>query len=82
MDTMQVKEQTGQKFFVDIEGTEYEWPQSTITTQQIRELGHIPADQQIIQESPDGTEHTLAENETIEIKPGHRIGRAPKYRRG
>lgn len=68
--------------FIDIEGREYEWDKSTITVPEIRSLGNIPADQPIVQEAPDGTERTLVENEVVELKPGHRHGRAPKYKRG
>lgn len=72
----------GQKFFVNVEDTEYPWDKNTITVPDIRNLGKIPADQQIIEEAPDGTERTLAESEIVTLKPGHRLGRAPKYRRG
>ncbi len=79
---VRVETHRGQKFFVNIEGIEYEWDKDTITTQEIRNLGGLPADLPIIQESPDGTERTLAEGETITLQPGHRHGRAAKYRRG
>lgn len=75
-------EHAGQKFFVNIEGTEYEWDKNTITTQEIRALGNLPSDLPVIEENPDGTERTLGENDTITLKPGHRYGRAPKYKRG
>jgi len=75
-------EHAGKKFFINIEDREYAWDQETITVQEIRALGNIPADQQIIQEGPDGTERTLEENEIITIQPGHRHGRGAKYRRG
>lgn len=75
-------EQEGKKFFINIEGTEYPWHKETITTQEIRSLGNLPSDMPVIQESPDGTERTLEEGETITLKPGHRHGRASKYRRG
>lgn len=75
-------EDAGKKFFVNIEGTEYPWDRETITVPEIRQLGSIPADQSIVQESPDGTERTLAEGESIELKPGHRLGRTAKYKRG
>jgi hypothetical protein len=32
-------EQAGQKFFVNLEGTEYEWDRETITVSEILELG-------------------------------------------
>jgi hypothetical protein len=72
----------GKKFFVNIEGHEYEWDQPTINVTQIRTLGSLPADQPVVCEDEEGRERTLAENEVIAIKPGHRHGRAPKYKRG
>lgn len=74
--------QEGKKFFVNIEGTEYLWDKNTITIDEIRQLGNIPVDQQIVVENPDGTEQQLTDSTIIEIKPGHRFGRAPKYKRG
>ncbi|MBI4167594.1 MAG: multiubiquitin domain-containing protein [Candidatus Aenigmarchaeota archaeon] len=75
-------QKAGKKFFVNIEGKEYPWERETITTQEIRILGDLPAELPVIQESPDGTERTLAEDEVIVIQPGHRHGRASKYKRG
>lgn len=75
-------ERAGQKFYVNVEGTEFPWDRDTITTQEIRVLGHLPGDQPVIEERPDGTERTLEESETISLQPGHRFGRAPRYRRG
>lgn len=71
----------GKKFYVDIEG-EYPWERDTITTAEIRTLGNLPANLPVVEEFPDGTERTLGENETVELKPGHRYGRAPKFKRG
>lgn len=75
-------DQAGKKFFVNIEGTEYDWDRDTITVKEIRDLGKLPSDQPVVEEQPDGTERTLAEDAVIELKPGHRLGRAPKYKRG
>jgi len=72
----------GKKYFVTIEGKEYPWEKETITTTEIRTLGNLPTDMPVVEEFPDGTEKTLAENETIELKPGHGFGRAPKFKRG
>lgn len=72
----------GQKYYVTIEGTEYEWIENTITLQQIRELASIPADQTIVEDTVDGDEITLKEEDIIHLKPGHRYGVAPKYHRG
>ncbi len=72
----------GKKYYVNIEGTEYEWEKGTITTAELRRLGNLPPDLPVVEEFPDGTERTLAESEVIELKPGHRYGRAPKFKRG
>ena len=72
----------GKKYYVNIEETEYPWNKETITTSEIRILGNLPTDLPVVEEFPDGTEKTLAEDETIELKPGHRYGRAPKFKRG
>jgi len=75
-------DEAGAKLLINIEGNEYPWTSDTITTQEIRTLGNLPADVPVIQETPDGTERTLAENETVTLQPGHRHGRAPRYKRG
>jgi hypothetical protein len=75
-------EVAGKKFFIDIEGREYEWDKATISVSEIRQLGNLPLDQPVIQEDAEGRERTLAENEVVTIQPGHRHGRAPKYKRG
>jgi len=72
----------GKKFYVNIEGTEYPWAKETITTREIRELGSLPPELPIVEEFPDGTERTLSEDEVVELKPGHRYGSAPKFKRG
>lgn len=79
---IQVESESGQKFYVNVENVEYPWDRQTITTSEIRTVGNIPSDQPIIEEDPEGTERTLGESETLTLKPGHRLGRAPKYRRG
>lgn len=81
-DKGQRSDNSGKKFYINIEGTEYPWDKPTITVPEIRQLGNIPADQNIVVEDPEGGERTLAETEVITLKPGHRIGRAPKYKRG
>lgn len=81
MDNKQ-NDRNGKKYYVNIEGTEYEWDKSTITVSELRELGNLPLDLPVVEEFPDGTERTLTEDEVIEVKPGHRYGRAPIFKRG
>ncbi|MFH1882187.1 MAG: multiubiquitin domain-containing protein [Planctomycetota bacterium] len=75
-------EHSGKKYFVNIEGTEYPWDKETITVAEIRALGNLPQNLPVVEEFPDGTERTLAEGEAVQLKPGHRFGRAPKFKRG
>jgi hypothetical protein len=72
----------GPKYFVEIEGTEYEWQKETITVPEIRQLGNLPQDTPVIEVDPENNERTLAEDETITLKPGHRYGKKVKYKRG
>ena len=72
----------GKKYYINIEGKEYPWDRETISTQEIRALGNLPADLPVVEEDPEGRERTLREDEIITIKPGHRHGRASRYKRG
>ena len=72
----------GPKYFVEIEGTEHEWDKETITVSEIRQLGNLPADQPVIEVDPDNNERTLAEDEVVTLKPGHRFGKKISYKRG
>ena len=69
-------------YCINIEGTEYPWSGPTITTPDIRKLGSLPADQQVVCEDAEGRERTLREDEVITLDPCCRFGRAPKYKRG
>jgi hypothetical protein len=73
----------GPKYFVDIEGSDYPWDQATITAAGIRELAGWPDDQQVVEvDLATNIEHTLAEDEAIELKPGHGFGRKISFKRG
>jgi hypothetical protein len=81
---MQVHDQTqaGKKFYLWIEDREFGWDRETITVPEIRELGNLPADLPVVEILPDNTERTLAENEIVELKPGHRFGKKIRFKRG
>jgi len=72
----------GPKFFVDIEGTEFPWNDDKITTLQIATLGGFPVSQGVILVDAEGNERNLAADETVELKPGHRFGKRPRFKRG
>jgi hypothetical protein len=73
----------GPKYTLDIEGTNFPWDQDTITVPQIRELGSIPADQQIQEvDLQDNTERTLTETAIVTLKPGQGFAKKVRFQRG
>jgi len=75
-------DEKGPKYHIWIDGTEYVVHQETITVAEIRQLGSIPPELPIILVNEDGTEETLRDDETVELKPGRRFSRAPRFVRG
>ena len=73
----------GPEYSIDIEGTLHPWNADTITVPQIRELGGIPADQQVIEiDLADNSERTLAETAVVEVKPGKGFSKKVRFQRG
>lgn len=73
----------GPKYFVNIEGTEHDWTAPTITVAQIRQLGGFDTSQPIVEVNlDDNTEKTLAEDDIVELKPGHGFAKKIKFQRG
>jgi len=80
--TKEAQENAPKKYYINIEGKEYPWDKETATVFEIRSLGNLPREFPIVEEFPNGTERTLADNDNVLLKPGHRYGRAPKFKRG
>ena len=74
--------EAGKKYYINIEGKEYLWDSETISVKDMRTLANLPRALPIVEEFPDGTEKRLVDGDTILLKPGHRYGRAPKFKRG
>ena len=72
----------GPKYEINIEGVQYAWDSDTITVPEIRFLGGIPEDQQIVEVFDDNSERTLAEGAVIEVKPGKGFGKKVRFQRG
>lgn len=73
----------GPKYFVNLEGDEIPWDRGEITVPEIRELGGWDATQPVVEVNlDDNTERTLAEDETITLKPGHGFAKKVKFQRG
>lgn len=71
------------KYQIDIEDTPYEWDEDTITVAQIRELGDLPSDVPVIEiDFKDNSEHELAEDAVITLKPGQGFAKKIGFKRG
>jgi Multiubiquitin len=73
----------GPRYYIDLEGDEREWGNSSITLAQLRTLAGWPADQQVVMvDLSTNEENGLDEGTPIDLKPGHGFGRKFKFRRG
>ena len=76
-------EVAGKKYFVNIEGIEHPWDRDTISVSEIRELGGWDESQPVLEVNlQDNTERTLAEDEVVELKPGHGFSKKVRFQRG
>lgn len=74
---------SGPKYFINIEGTNYEWDEDTISVPQLRELGGLPQDLPVIEiDLKTNVERQLAEDEIVEIKPGMGYSKKVSFKRG
>jgi hypothetical protein len=67
-------------FFVD--DREFHIESETITGGAIMDLAGIPRDVGLILILDDGTQRAIPADELVELKPGRRFKRAPRFKRG
>ncbi len=72
----------GPRFCVNTEGTEHEWDQPTITTEEIAALGGWDPALGVIQVNHDNTERTLEPGEVVLLQPGQGFCRRVRWKRG
>jgi hypothetical protein len=73
----------GPKYEINIEGKAYPWDEDQITVPQLRELGGIPADTQVIEvDLKTNAERTLADDALVPVRPGQGFGRKITFKRG
>jgi hypothetical protein len=72
----------GPKYYVNVEGTEYPWDESTISTEQIADLGGWDPSIGVIEIDKDNNERTLKPGEVVELKPGHGFAKKVRWKRG
>jgi hypothetical protein len=71
------------KYEINIEGTDYLWNDDQITVPQLRELGHLPASEPVLEvDLNTNQETTLSEDAVVDVKPGQGFGRKVEFKRG
>ena len=78
----EIQTHRGQKFFVNIEGTEHPWEKDSITTEEIIGLGGWDPSLGAIEIDKDNNEQTLKPGEVIDLKPGHGFAKKVRWKRG
>lgn len=78
-----VETETHGKFFtLFVDDKEFHVAQSTLTGAEIMDLAGIPHEVGLIQILEDGSQSPIKETDVIELKPGRRFKKAPRFRRG
>jgi len=67
-------------FFVD--GIEFQVGEPSITGAEIMELAGIPLEVGLLLCEDDGSQRKVLPDEVIELKPGRRFKKAPRFKRG
>ncbi len=73
----------GPKYWLNIEGEKYPWEESTITTEQIIQLGGWGSELgAIVIDLKTNMERTLQPGEIVKIKPGQGFAKKVRFKRG
>ena len=72
----------GKFFTLLVDDKEFHVEESSITGGTIMDLADIPREVGLIQILEDGTQVQVREDEVVELKPGRRFKKAPRFARG
>ena len=72
----------GAPYFIEVDGQEYRFEQETVTGGEIMDLAGIPRDVGLLLLHEDGTQEQITADEVIELKPGRRFKKRPRFQRG
>lgn len=72
----------GKFFTLFVDDKEFHVEESTLTGAEIMDLAGIPREVGLIQILEDGSQVQIKEDEVVELKPGRRFKKAPRFRRG
>lgn len=73
---------TAPSFLLCIEDKEHHWPKSTITTEEIAEIGGWDPSEGVIEADADQNERQLSPHEVVTLKPGVAYGKKLCWKRG
>jgi hypothetical protein len=72
----------GPPYVIEVDGREFEVGRDEITGGEIMDLAGIPREVGLIQLLEDGTQQQVGVDEVIELKPGRRFKKRPRFQRG
>ena len=72
----------GKFFTIFVDGKEFHLERETITGGEIMDLAGIPREVGLIQILEDGTQVQVGADQVIELQPGRRFKKAPRFVRG
>lgn len=72
----------GPPYFIEVDGREFELDEETITGGEIMDLAGIPREVGLVLLLEDGTQRQVPVDEVIELKPGRRFKKRPRFQRG
>lgn len=78
----EAKKRKGPKYCVNVEGTQHDWDEPTITMEQVASLGGWNPSQGVLLVDKDNIERTLKPGEVVELKPGLGFCKKVKFKRG
>ena len=76
------QETRGKFYTLFIDDKEYHVEKSALTGAEIMDLGGIPHDVGLVQIMEDGSQVQVEETDIIQLQPGRRFKKAPRFRRG
>lgn len=76
------KNEHGKFFTVFVDDIEYHFDHSPVTGGEIMDAAGIPHDVGLVLLHEDGTQERIGVDEEVDLKPGRRFKKAPRFKRG
>ena len=74
--------QSGKFYTLFVEGKEFHVDQASLTGAEIMHLSGIPIEVGLLLLEEDGTQRQIPPDEAVELEPGRRFKKAPRFKRG